>query len=128
MGRSALLGYCGLLLLISALSISAAEKKFVRIKKPFAPVYEFLDPTSKIIVQAKKGDHFELVYEGTSWFQVKVKEKVGWIERRAGIVVTSRGVSVFSIPLSTFVLFLLLLVATFGATSFLIYRQRTVEL
>jgi hypothetical protein len=128
MRRSAVLVCCGLFFLAAAFSTAAAEAKFVRVRKPFVNVYEFLDPTSKIITQAKKGDHFELVYEGTSWYQIKVKDKVGWIEKRAGIVVTDRGVSIFSIPVGTFVLFLLLLVATFGATSFLIYKQRTAEL
>jgi phosphate/sulfate permease len=35
----------------------------------------------------KKGDRLELVNAGTSWYQVKVGEKVGWVERKAGFLV-----------------------------------------
>ena len=60
----------------------AEASKYVEIKSPFANIYEYLDPKSTIIQQAKKGDHYELVYEGTSWYQVKTREKVGWLEKK----------------------------------------------
>jgi hypothetical protein len=105
----------------------AADTRFVKIKKPFVNIYEFLDPKSKIIKQAQKGDHFELVYEGTSWYQVKIQEKVGWLEKRAATVVNSPAPTVFSMPIGTFILFILLLLGTFVAVSFFIYRQKTSE-
>jgi hypothetical protein len=110
------------------MSAFAADGRFVKIKKPFANVYEFLDPKSKILRQAKKGDHFELVYEGTSWYQVKIQDQVGWLERRAGSVVENPGLTVLSIPVGTFVLFILLLLGTFAGASMFIYRQKTAEL
>ena len=64
----------GMAFFILVLTLSSfAETRYVEIKKPFASVYEYLDPKSQILVQATKKDHFELVYEGTSWYQVKVK-------------------------------------------------------
>ncbi len=122
-----LLGF--IILIGAALKTSdAADTRFVKIKKPFVNVYEFLDPQSKIIRQAKKGDHFELVYEGTSWYQVKIQEKVGWLEKRAGTVVNTPTPTIMSLPVGTFILFVLLLLGTFAAVSFFIYRQKTAEL
>ncbi len=119
----------GLTFFIIILTLSSyAESRYVEIKKPFASVYEYLDPKSQILVQATKNDHFELVYEGTSWYQVKVKNKVGWVEKSAGIIVSNPGITVFSIPLGTLLFFLLLLVATITGASFLIYKQKTAEL
>ncbi len=98
---------------------SFAENRYVEIKKPFTSVYEFLDPKSQILVQATKNDVFELVYEGTSWYQVKVKDKVGWVEKSAGMIVSNPGITVFSIPLGTLLFFFLLLIATITGASFL---------
>ncbi len=117
-----------LFLLVFILSSNAGENRFVEIKKPFASIYEYLDPRSEILVQASRNDHFELVYEGTSWYQVKVKDKVGWVEKNAGIVVSNPGMTVFSVPVGTLLFFLLLLVATVTGASFLIYKQKTAEL
>ena len=115
-------------LLVCAVASYAGDARYVKIKKGFANVYEFLDPKSKIVKQVKKGDYLELVYEGTSWYQVKVKDQLGWCEKRAGSVVDNPGVTVFSIPIGTFVLFILLLLGTFAGASFFIYRQKTAEL
>jgi hypothetical protein len=117
-----------LVFIAMAVSHSSAESRFVEIKKPFASIYEYLDPQSQILVQASKNQYFELVYEGKSWYQVKVKDKVGWVERSAGIVVNNPGITVFSVPLGTLLFFLLLLVATITGASFLIYKQKTAEL
>jgi hypothetical protein len=119
---------CALLLGVFTKQTSAAEPHYVQIKKPFANIYEYLDPTSKIVRQAQKNDYFELVYEGTSWYQVKIQEKVGWLEKRAGSVVATKGVTVFSMPINSFIIFLLILLVTFAGTSFYIYRQKTAEL
>ena len=123
-----LLTSCAIMLFVLAARTYAVEDRFVKIKKPFVNVYEYLDPRSKIIRQAKKGDHFELVYEGTSWYQVKVADRVGWIERRAGNVVDSPGMTIIAVPVGTFVFFILLLIGTFVGTSLFIYRQKTAEL
>lgn len=108
--------------------VHAGDGGFVQIRRPFANIYEYLDPQSRILEQAKKNSYYELVYEGTSWYQIKVGGKVGWIEKRAGAVVDRRGVTVFSIPVGTFLLFLLLLIGTIGGASLLIYRQKTAEI
>jgi hypothetical protein len=103
------------------------EAQYVKIKKPYANVYEYLDPKSKIIRQAQKNETFELIFEGTSWYQVKVKDQVGWIERRSGSVISGPGVTVASISIGTFVMFIIFLIITFGVAAFFIYRQKTVE-
>jgi hypothetical protein len=116
------------LFILTAIMISYSASQFVEIKKPFVSIYEYLDPKSEILVQAAKNDHFELIYEGTAWYQVKVKDKVGWVEKSAGTIVTNPGYSFFSIPLGTLFFFLLLLIATITGASFLIYKQKTAEL
>ena len=94
---------------------------FVEVKKPYANIYKELDPKSDIIEQAKKGDHLELVFEGTSWYHVKVKNSFGWIEKRAGELTDNPGkVSIFSI-----IMLVLLVGGTFGGVS-LLYLQKQV--
>jgi hypothetical protein len=110
--------------LFLAASSPFAASQFVEIKQPLANIYEFLDPKSNIIVQAKKGDHYELVYAGTSWYQVKVQEKVGWLERRAGEVVSSAT----SVPIGSLVLLVVILLGTFGIVFVFVQKQRTAEL
>lgn len=119
---------CFLVILVTATFTTAGENRFVEIRKPFTSVYEFLDPKSNIIVQATKNDRFELIYEGTSWYQIKVKDKVGWVEKNAGIIVNNPGLTILSIPLGTLLFFLFLLIATISGASFLIYKQKTAEL
>lgn len=110
----------------------SGETRYVRIKKPFVSVYEKLDPKSNIIKQVSKGDHLELVYEGTSWYQVKVDGKNrpvnAWIEKNSGIIVDNPGKTILSIPVGTFVFFILLLIATIGVAVSIIYRQKTPEI
>ena len=118
--------YSSILIVLAGLSVTYA--KYVEITKPFATVYERLDPTSNIVVQAQLNDHFELNFEGTSWYNINVNGKEGWVEKNAGKVVDSPGATFLSIPLSTLFFFLLLLVATIFGASFLIYKQKTVEL
>ena len=121
--------YSTIFIIVAGLTIvNANSPQYVEIKRPFASIYEYLDPTSNIVIQAQMNDHFELVYEGTSWYQVKVNDKVGWVEKSAGKVVDSPGATFFSVPLSTLFFFILLLVATIFGASFLIYKQKTVEL
>lgn len=122
-----MLGVC-LFVVAFCIASYAGETRYVEIKKPFVSVYQFLDPTSKIIVQASRNDHFELVYEGTSWYQIKVKDEVGWVEKSAGIIITNPGSSFMGVPMNTFIFFLMLLVATIIGASYLIYKQKSAEL
>ncbi len=116
---------CALLaVMASAIVTSVSAAQFVRVEEAFAPVYKFLDPQSEIITQAKKGDHFELVYAGTSWYQVKVNNQVGWLERRAGEVVDTPR----SAPLGAFAVFLVIILGTFIALFAFIQKQRTAEI
>ncbi|MBD3419537.1 MAG: hypothetical protein GF398_05395 [Chitinivibrionales bacterium] len=113
---------------VSVVSSFAANgekaNQYVEVKAPFANVYEFLDPKSKIIVQATKGETFPLVYAGTSWFQIKVSDKVGWIERRAGVIVDEPN----TFPVVELLGFIILLVLTIGGVFYIIQRQKTAEL
>lgn len=119
---------CTTFFLLTSITISQAASQYVVIKKPFVSIYEYLDPKSEILVQASKNEHFELIYSGTAWYQVKVKDKVGWVEKSAGSIVDNPGYSFFSIPIGTLFFFLLLLIATITGASFLIYKQKTAEL
>lgn len=123
--------FCGIglvVFILAGFSSSYAQKGFVEIRKPFVNVYEFIDPKSNIVTHAKKYDCFELVYEGNSWYQVKVDDKVGWVEKSAGTIINQRGITFHSIPVSTLVFFIFLLLATIGGASFLIYRQKVAEI
>lgn len=124
-----LIAACALVsLCIVARPAMAASNGFVEVKKPFVNIYEYLDPKSNIIKTANKGDLYELVYAGTSWYQVKVKDKVGWLERRSGDIVDAPKFLFYSIPFGTFALFVVLLIVTLAGVSFLIYRQKSAEL
>jgi hypothetical protein len=109
--------------LLVSYSASNAAARYVEIKNPFVNVYEFLDPKSNVIIVAKKGDHFELVYEGKSWYQIKIKDKVGWLEQKAGVVVNNPQY----LPLGTFFVFVILLLGTLVGVSMYIYKQKAVE-
>jgi hypothetical protein len=100
----------------------------VEIKRPFANIYEYLDPKSNIIKQAKQGEMFELVYAGTSWYQVRIKDRVGWLERRAGEIIDTPPSRFLGIPVGVFALFLVLLVLTLLGVALVIYRQVNAEL
>jgi hypothetical protein len=114
---------CCIILQASFFHCHAASPKYVEIKTPFVNIYEFLDPKSNVIKQAKKGDHFELVYEGKAWYQIKIKDKVGWLEKTAGIVVNNPQY----LPIGTFLVFVILLLGTLVAVSLYIYKQKAVE-
>ena len=64
-----------------------AAQQYIEITEPFVNVYEFLDPKSAVLSMVKKNDRLELIYAGTTWYQVKVGAKQGWVERKAGHVV-----------------------------------------
>jgi hypothetical protein len=125
---SLLLICCAFIISVFAKPTSAAETKYVKVKSSFANVYEYLDPQSKVIMQAKKGDYLEMVFEGASWYQVKIQEKVGWLEKRAGAVVGAKEMTILSMPVAMFFICVFILIATFAVTSFYIYRHKTAEL
>lgn len=89
---------------------NAEDGKWVEIKVGYANIYKQLDPESDIIKQAKKGDRLELVYDGTSWYQVKVGKVTGWVERRSGEIVNSGK----SNPMPAILLILLIIGGTTG--------------
>ena len=112
---------------LSPVHADTNKTSYVQIKMPFVSVYKKLDPKSKIIKQVTKNTRIELVYEGTSWYQVKVDGKIGWVEKKAGIVVDNPGRTILSIPAGTFIFFLLLLIATVATSLFIIHKQKTPE-
>jgi hypothetical protein len=119
---------CGLLMvLVAARPIHAEATKYVEITKPFANIYRFLDPKSELIKLAKRGEFYELVYEGTSWYQIKIKESVGWLEHTNGVVTEAPKFLFFSVSFWIFMLFVILVVGALGGISYLIYRQKSAE-
>ena len=128
MNFSKLLSGTLLILCVSVIAVQASATRYVKVRIPFANIYEYLDPQSTILQQASQNKYFELVYEGTSWYQIKVDDKVGWLEKSAGTIIDSPGITVFSIPLGTLIFFLLLLATTIIGASLLIYKQKTAEL
>ena len=115
-----------LVVLLNGITLAKAEKSnYVEVIKPFANVYEYLDPKSNIVRQAHKGEFFELIYEGTSWYQIKVKDKVGWLEKRAGEVVDSPKFFFSSIPTSTVIMFAIVLIGSLTFITVVIIRQRS---
>ncbi len=118
---------CAAVCLVAPTKVLAKESKSVQISKPFASIYEYLDPKSNIIRQAKHGEVFELVYAGTSWYQVRVKDRVGWLERRAGEVVDTPPQRLLGVPVSVFIVFVVLMVVTLLGVAFVIYRQVSSE-
>jgi hypothetical protein len=123
-------------LLFSALCIVAAvvrpvsaqaERKSIEIQKQFANIYEYLDPKSTIIKQARKGESYELVYAGTSWYQVRVRDRVGWLERRAGEIIDTPPARILGVPVAVFSVFIALLVLTLFGVALVVYRQMNAE-
>ncbi len=102
--------FCLISLFVFQSSARAEGSKWVEIKVAFANIYKQLDPESEIIKQAKKGDHLELVYDGTSWYQVKVGNATGWVERRSGDIVNRNTQS----PVAAIVIILLIIGGTTG--------------
>lgn len=104
-----------------------AADKYVKVTSSFANVYEFLDPKSAVVQMAKKGSCYKLVYEGTSWYQVTVKGKIGWIDKREGKVVDSPNLILGALTPLNILVILILLAGTIGGVSFYIKRQQNSE-
>ena len=93
------------------------KTKYFEVKTPIANVYKALDPKSEIIKQVMVGERLEVIGEGTSWHNVLVDSKSGWIENQAGKIVHSKK----SFPIFSFLFFLLLL----GGTGAFVYMKIT---
>ncbi|NLL14530.1 MAG: hypothetical protein GX267_14090 [Fibrobacter sp.] len=106
------------ILFSSAVAQEKNEKtKYFEVKTPIANVYKALDPKSEIIKQVMVGERLEIIGEGTSWHNVLVDSKSGWIENQAGKIVHSKK----SFPIFSFLFFLLLL----GGTGAFVYMKIT---
>ena len=93
-----------MILFSSSIAQEKKEKeKYFEVKTPIANVYKALDPKSEIIKQVMVGERLEVIGEGTSWHNVLVDSKSGWIENQTGKIVYRKS-SVFRF------LFLLLLI------------------
>jgi hypothetical protein len=103
---------------------AAAVGQYVQINEPFVNVYEYLDPKSTVLKMAKKGDRLELIYAGTSWYNVKIGVKSGWVEKRAGAIIDQP--SIFS-PIISIVLIVIVLAGTIFGVSYYIKKQKPVE-
>jgi hypothetical protein len=116
---------CAALLAIVLLApfSASASAQHVLITEPFVNVYERLDPKSNVLVMAKKGDRFELLYAGPLWYQVNVKNQIGWIERKAGRIV--QGKNLLPVILSIAVIFALLAATVYLVASH-IKKQKSV--
>jgi hypothetical protein len=122
-----LVGLCAIAVMLMVRSAGAEPTKFVQITEPFAKVYRYLDPKSEVIKLARKGESFELVYEGTSWYQIKIKDSVGWLEHRYGVITDAPHFLAFSVSFWTLALFVVLLLGTLGGVSYMIYRRKAEE-
>jgi hypothetical protein len=100
----------------------AAATQYVKITDPFVNVYEKLDPKSNVLKMVKKGDRLDLLYPGPIWYQVKVGDNIGWVERKAGTVV--EGTSVLSTVLPIALIIVLLSGTIFGVSAY-IKKQKT---
>jgi len=85
-------------------------------------VYEFLDPKSTVLSMVKKNDRLELIYAGTTWYQVKIGAKQGWVERKAGHVVD--GPSLLS-PIISIIMIVLVLAGTIYGVSYYLKKQKS---
>jgi hypothetical protein len=109
-------------LLVCFSPFKAAATQFVQISEPFVNVYELLDPKSTVVKMVKKGDRLELIFAGTSWYQVKVRDQTGWVERKAGVIV--EGADAFSYALSIALILIALIGTIYGVVVY-IKKQKT---
>ena len=100
----------------------AAAAQYVKITDPFVNVYEKLDPKSNVLKMVKKGDRLDLLYPGPIWYQVKVGDNIGWVERKAGTVVEGTSVLSTVIPIA---LIIVLLSGTIYGVAAYIKKQKT---
>jgi hypothetical protein len=123
MKRSILFSVCACAFLLMGFVKNTHAAQYVKIESPLANIYEFLDPKSKIIRTAKKDEHYPLVFEGTLWYQIKVQDKVGWLEKKSGTVVGESTTS----NAGTFIVIAILLIGTAAGVGYYIYKQKMSE-
>ena len=87
----ALGGIAAVLVAIGFCPSVAEAARYIQISEPFVNVYEVLDPRSDVLKMIKKGDRLEVVSVGTLWYEVKIGDKTGWVERRAGRLTEGKG-------------------------------------
>ena len=115
----------GIAMMLMAVCFSpfkATASQYVQISEPFVNVYQFLDPKSTVIKMVKKGDRLELIFAGTSWYNVKVGSESGWVERKAGYVVERADVTT---PVVSIILIVLVLAGTIYGASYYIKKNKT---
>jgi hypothetical protein len=105
-------------------SRSQAAGEYVQITEPFVNIYQFLDPKSKVIKMAKKGDRLELIYAGTLWYNVKIGNETGWVERKAGNVIDQPSLVT---PIVSILLIVIALGGTIFGVTYYIKKQKPVE-
>ena len=110
-----------------AAATAKEQRQSVEIQRPFANIYEYLDPKSTIIKQARKGEAYELVFAGTSWYQIRVRDRVGWLERRAGEIIDTPPLRILGIPVAVFSVIIVLLALTLGSVAVFVFRQMHTE-
>ena len=106
--------FAGFIVAVAAITVSAAEPsdapRFVEISKPFVNINrDPLDPKSPIVKMAKRGERYPLIYEGTSWYQVRVDEGAnikGWVEHDAAIIVNTPTFKILGLPGVPFIVML----------------------
>jgi len=116
------MGVCAFIFLAFVQPLHAGQ--FVRVESSLANIYEFLDPKSNIIRVAKEGDRFEMIFEGTSWYQIKVQDKVGWLEKKSGSVVSDGGASSNA---GTWIAITILFLGMLGGVYYYINKQKLAE-
>jgi len=120
-----LITLAGIAVIFSVVFLSpfkAAATQYVKISDPFVNVYEKLDPKSNVLKMVKKGDRLELIYPGPIWYQVKVEDNIGWVERKAGSVV--EGTNILSTVFPIALIFVLLSGTIYGVAAY-IKKQKT---
>jgi hypothetical protein len=116
-------GVCAFIFLALARPLQAGSGQFVKVESSLANIYEFLDPKSNIIRTAKEGDRFEMIFEGTSWYQIKVQDKVGWLEKKSGSVVSGSSGS----NAGTWIAITILFLGMLGGVYYYINKQKLAE-
>lgn len=119
-----------ILLCVAAVPLLAQDKtanRYVKITVPFVNVYQFLDPKSTVLKQAKQGEKYPLVSIGTSWYQIQVDANIGWVEQRSAELVDHSSTLFDTAQLVIFFAVAIGFVGTIIAVIIIISRQRELE-
>lgn len=107
-------------LLFSSSSFAQDAKQYVKVTEGFVNVYTELNPKSAVVATVSKGEYLELIASGDLWYKVKMGDKEGWLEKRAGEVTNKAGNGS-----ATLIIIILLLVAgAFGGVAWYIYKSK----